>query len=142
MAETCFKSQLEIDKLEQMFVLAEKANENQILGIRKVIDEILRNSFKEKRHSSSPKEVGSLIGVTLVAVVRKLRGNYSPGSFGDDVKRFVVPELNELENLESRLCFASKKIQSMKYKELIDVFLIHRNHGLELCLDHVLDGEK
>lgn len=127
-----------------MFILAEKANKNQIQGFRKVINEILRNSFKEKRHSSSssPKEVGSLIGVTLVAVVRKLRGNYSPGSFGDGVKRFVVPELNELENLESRLCFASKKIQSMNYKELIDVFLIHRNHGLELCLDHVLDGEK
>lgn len=121
-----------------MFILAEKANKNQIQGFRKVINEILRNSFKEKRHSSSPKEVGSLIGVTLVAVVRKLRGNYSPGSLGDDVKRFVVPKLNELKNLESRLCFASKKIQSMSYKELFDVLRIYRDHGLEYTVDYIL----
>jgi len=86
--------------------------------------------------------VGSLVGVTLVAAVHKMRGNYSSGSFGDDVRRFVVPERNELENLESRLCLVSKKIQPMNYKELIDVFLIHKNHGLELCINYILDGEK
>ena len=125
-----------------MFILAEKANKNQIQGFRKVIDEILWNSFKEKRHSSGLKEAGSLVGVTLVAAIRKMRGNYSSGSFGNDVRRFVVPELNELENVESRLCLASKKIQSMNYKELVDVFRIHKNHGLELCINYILDGEK
>ena len=125
-----------------MVFLAEKANKNQIQGFSKVINEILWNSFKEKRHSSGLKEAGSLVGVILVAAVRKLSGNYSSGSFGDDVRRFVVPERNELENLESRLCLASKKIQSMNYKELIDAFLIHKNHGLELCIDYMLDGEK
>ena len=121
-----------------MFVLAEMANKNQIQGFGKVIDEILRNSFKEKRHRSSSKEAASLIGVTLVAAVRKLRGNYSPRSYADDVRRFVVPELNELENLESRLCLASKKIQSMNYKELVDVLLIYRNNGLEYTVDYIL----
>jgi len=125
-----------------MFVLAEKDNKNQMQGFRKVINEILWNSFKEKRHSSSPKEVGSLIGVSLVAAVRKMRGNYSPGSFGNDIRKIVVPELNELENLESQLLLVSKKIQLMNYKELIDVFLIYRNHGLELAIDYILDGEK
>jgi len=125
-----------------MFILAEMANKNQIQGFRKVINEILRNSFKEKRHSSTPKEVGSFIGVGLVALARKLRGDYPQGSFDKGIKRYVVPERYELKNLESRLCFASKKIQSMNYKELIDVILINKNHGLKLCLDHVLDGEK
>ena len=125
-----------------MFILAEKANKNQIQGFRKVINEILWNSFKEKRHSSSSKEVGSLIGVSLAAAIRKMRGNYSPGSFGNNIRRFVVPELNELENLESQLLLASKEIQLMNYKELIDVFLIYRNHGLELAIDYILDGEK
>ena len=125
-----------------MVILAEKANKTQIQGFRKVINEILWDSFKEKRHSSGLKEAGSLVGVTLVAAVRKMRGIYSSGSFGDDVRRFVVPELNELENVESRLCLASKKIQSMNYKELVDVFRIHKNHGLELCINYILDGEK
>ena len=125
-----------------MFILAEKANKNQIQGFRKVIDEILWNSFKEKRHSSGLKEAGSLVGVTLAAAIRKMRGNYYPGSFGDDIRRFVAPELNELENLESRLWLVSKKIESMNHKELIDVFLIHKNHGLELCINYILDGEK
>jgi len=125
-----------------MSILAELANKNQIQGFRKVINEILWDSFKEKRRSSGLNGVGSLAGVAVAAAIRKLRGDYSSGSFSDDVRRFVVPERNELENLESRLCFASKKIQSMNYKELIDVFLIHKNHGLELCINYILDGEK
>ena len=125
-----------------MLILAEKANKNQIQGFRKVIVEILRNSFQEKRDSSGLKETGRLVRVTLVAAIRKKRGNYSSGSFGNDIRRFVVPELNELKNLESRLCLASKKIQSMNHKELIDVFLFHKNHGIELCIDHILYRKK
>ena len=121
-----------------MFVLAEKANKNQIQGFRKVINEILWNSFKEKGYSSGLKEAGSLVGVTLVAAVRKMSGNYSSGSFSDDVRRFVVPERNELENLESRLFLASKKIQSMNYKELFGVLRIYRNNGLEYTVDYIL----
>ncbi len=109
-------------------------------GYRKALNEILWNSFQEKRRSSGINGVGSLTGVTIAAAIRKLRGDYSSGSFGDDVKKFVVTEQNELENLESRLYLVSKKIESMGYKELIDIFLIHRNHGLKLTIDYILDG--
>jgi len=109
---------------------------------RKVINEILWNSFQEKRRSSGINGVGSFAGVAAAAAIRKLRGDYSSGSFGDDVRKFVVPALNDLETLEIRLRAASAKIQSMEHKELMDVFLIHRNHGLELTLDYILDGEK
>lgn len=125
-----------------MVILAEKADKTEMQSYRKVINEILWDSLQEKRRSTGINGVGSLAGVSMAAVIRKLRGDYSSGSFGNDVRRVVVPKLNELENLESRLRATSAKIQSMEHKELMDVFLIHRNHGLELTLDYILDGEK
>jgi len=122
--------------------LAEKADKTQMQSYRKAINEILWNSFQEKRRSSGINGFGSFAGVAVAAAIRKLRGDYSSGSFGNDVRRFVVPELNDLKTLETRLRAASAKIQSMEHKELMDVFLIHRNHGLDLTLDYILDGEK
>jgi len=125
-----------------MVILAEKADKTQMQSYRKVINEILWDSFQEKRRSFGINGVGSLAGVAVAAAIRKLRGDYSSGSFGNDVRRFVVPELNELKILESRLRTASEKIQSMEHKKLIDIFLIHKNHGLDLALDYILDVEK
>ena len=118
--------------------MAEKANKNQVQGFRKVIDEILWNSFKEKRRSSGVNEVGSVIGVSLVAIIRKLTNNYSSGSFANDFNSMVLPQTNELEELESQLSAATAKIQSMNYKELFDVLRIYRNHGLEYTVDYIL----
>ena len=116
--------------------MAEKANKNQVQGFRKVIDEILWNSFKEKRRSSGVNEVGSVIGVSLVAIIRKLTNNYSSGSFANDFNSMVLPQTNELEELESQLSAATAKIQSMNYKELFDRnypdYTIEEAVGLEL----------
>jgi len=118
--------------------MAEKANKNQVQGFRKVIDDILWNSFKEKRNSSGLKEAGSLVGVTLVAIIRKLTNNYPSGSFANDFNSMVLPQTNELEELESQLSAATAKIQSMNYKELFGVLRIYRNHGLEYTVDYIL----
>jgi len=121
-----------------MVILAEKVNKNQVQGFRKVIVEILWNSFQEKRRSSGVNEVGSVIGVSLVAIIRKLTNNYSSGSFANDFNSMVLPQTNELEELESQLSAATAKIQSMNYKELFDVLRIYRNHGLEYTVDYIL----
>ncbi len=118
--------------------MTEKANKNQVQGFRKVIDEILWNSLKEKRRSSGVNEVGSVIGVSLVAIIRKLTNNYSSGSFANDFNSMVLPQTNESEELESQLSAATAKIQSMNYKELFDVLRIYRNRGLEYTVDYIL----
>lgn len=121
-----------------MAILAEKANRTQIQGFRKVIDEILWYSFKGKTCDTGIEQGGSTIGVALVAVAHMLKGDYTPGSFTDDLNNVVFSKTNELKVLESRLCAATIKIQSMNYKELSGVLRIYRNHGLEYTVDYVL----
>ena len=138
MINTSNDSPFDIGKLEQLVLLAEKANKTQLQPLRKTIYKILLSSFEEKKRKTGVKGLSSVGGVGLVALIRKRTNNYTQGSFQNDFNRIVFPQINEIEELESRVCLSSQKIQSMSYKELNNVMKIFKNHGLEHTVDYIL----
>jgi len=133
-----FESGLSHEKLEMMVTLATESNKKLIFELRRITEKILWNSIKNQGRSNVPNEIGSFIGVSISTIMQKLGNSYLPDSWLDDINNIVLGPQHCIDNLESRLCLALQRIQSMNIKELFNVIRINKHHGPEAAIDYIL----
>ncbi len=135
-----FESGLSHEKLEMMVTLATESDKKQIFELRKITEKILWNSIKNQRRSDLPNKIGSLIGVSISALIQQFDNTYSPRSWSHNIDTIALAPQHRLERLESRLCLALKKIQSMSAKELFNVIRINKHHGPEAAIVYIMSS--
>jgi len=133
-----FESGLSHEKLKLMVTLATESDKKLIFELRRITEKILWNSIKNQGRSNVPNEIGSLIGVSIAAWKQKSDNNYSPDSWSYNVNNIALAPQHRLEWLESKLCFALKKIQSISVKELFNIIRINKHQGTEKVIDYIL----
>ena len=140
MNKISFESGLSHEKLEMMVTLATESNKKLIFELRKITEKILWNSIKNQRRSDVPNEIGSFIGVSISALKQQFDNTYSPRSWLHNIDTIVLAPQHHLKWLESRLCLALKKIQSMCAKELFNIMKINKHHGPEAAIDYIISS--
>ena len=138
MNKISFESGLSHEKLEMLVTLATESDKKQIFELRKITEKILWGSIKNQRRNNIPNEIGSLIGVSISALIQQFDNTYSPRSWAHNIDTVVLAPQHRLEQLESRLYLALKKIQSMSAKELFNVIRINKHQGPEKTINYIL----
>ena len=125
-----------------MVTLATESDKKQIFELRKITEKILWDSIKNQRRGDLPNKIGSLIGVSISALIQQFDNTYSPGSWSRNIDTIALAPQHRLERLEHKLCLALKKIQSMSAKELFNIMRINKHQGPEAVIDYILSPYK
>lgn len=133
-----FQSNLSPERLEKLVNSATITNKKQISGLRKIIEEVLWDSINNKKRSDIPSELVSFTTFSIIALAQMYDGSYWPDSWSRNVNNIALAPQHHTNRLESRLCIALKKIQSINVKELFNVIRINKHQGLEAAIDYIM----
>ncbi len=138
MNKISFESGLSHEKLEMMVTLATESNKKLIFELRKITEKILWNSIKSQRRNNIPLELVSFTTFSIIALAQMYDGSYWPDSWSRNVNNIALAPQHHTNRLESRLCIALKRIQSMSVKELFNIIRINKHQGPEAAIDYIL----